>query len=70
MGNHKNQYSAERKIKNCLMKRFCLVFYPQLPTPTVLWPLWYVYIFSTLWIYRCLSIVNHLEIKHLHALYL
>lgn len=68
--NHRNQYSAERKIKNCLMKRFCLVFYPQLPTPTVQWPLWYVCIFSTLWIYRRLSIVNHPEIKHPHALYL
>lgn len=52
---------GRREIKNGLMKRFRMLFYPQLPTPATPRLLRYVYIFSTPWIYGCLSLVNHPE---------
>lgn len=61
----KNQCSAEGRIKYCLMKWFCLVSCPQLPSPTVQWFLQGdVCVFSSLWIYRCLNVVNHVQFKH------
>lgn len=48
-GNHKNQYSAERKIKNCMIKRLCLFFYPRLPTPYCsVAPVVCLYLFNTM----------------------